>query len=128
MRTRIIHTMCLPFKLQQVCLSALINATYIFIIIGNSVPVTARVYSPAQDPILPENTIAFAIGALNAPANNVSLYSRWKGWNLRNDCQSMREDWEKLLLVIPEHIPWGRACAAKVVSVLRELVPHKSGN
>ncbi len=57
----------------------------------------------------------------------VDLYSRWKGWNLRNDGQSMREDWEKLLLVIPGHIPWGRVCVAKVVSVLRELVPDKSG-
>ena len=56
------------------------------------------------------------------------LYSRWKGWNLRNDCQPMREDWEKLLLVIPEHIPWGRVCIAKVVWVLRELVPDKSGD
>ena len=54
------------------------------------------------------------------------LYSRWKGWNLRNEGRSMREDWEKLLLVIPEHIPW--VCAAKVVSVLRELVPDKSGD
>ena len=60
----------------------------------------------------------------------IFLYSRWKGWNLRNDGQSMREDWEKLLLVIPEHIPWGRgrACALKVLSILRELIPDKPGN
>ena len=57
----------------------------------------------------------------------ISLYSRWKGWNLRNDGQSMREDWERLLLVIPEQKPWGRACAVKVISVLRELIPDKSG-
>ena len=54
-----------------------------------------------------------------------SLYSRWKGWSLRNDGQSMRDDWEKLLLVIPEHKPSGRACAVKVISVLRGLVPDK---
>ena len=57
----------------------------------------------------------------------ISLYSRWKGWNLRNDGQSMREDWERLLLVIQEQKPWGRACAVKVISVLRELIPNKSG-
>ena len=55
-------------------------------------------------------------------------YSRWKGWNLRNDGQSMREDWEKLLSVIPEHKCGGRACARKVVSILRVLVPDKAGD
>ena len=54
-------------------------------------------------------------------------YSRWKGWNLRTDGQPMREDWEKLLLVIPEHKRGGRACARKVVSILRVLVPDKIG-
>ena len=58
----------------------------------------------------------------------ISLYSRWKGWNLRTDGQSMREDWEKLLLVIPGHKRGGRACVAKVVSILRELVPDKICN
>ena len=58
----------------------------------------------------------------------VCLYSRWKGWNLRNDGQSMRKDWEGLLSVIPEHKRGGRACARKVVSILRELVPDRTGN
>lgn len=55
----------------------------------------------------------------------VNLYSRWKGWNLRNDGQAMRKDWEELLSVIPEHKRGGRACVAKVVSILRALVPNK---
>ena len=55
-------------------------------------------------------------------------YSRWKGWNLRNDGQSMREDWEKLLLVIPKHKREGRACARKVVTILRVLVPDETGD
>ena len=55
-------------------------------------------------------------------------YSRWKGWNLRNDGQSMRQDWEKLLLVILKHKREGRACVRKVVSILRVLVPDKAGD
>jgi len=55
----------------------------------------------------------------------IHLYSRWKGWNLRDDGRPMREDWEKLQSVIPEHKRGGRACVAKVVSILRELVPDK---
>jgi hypothetical protein len=58
----------------------------------------------------------------------IDLYSRWKGWNLSKDGQPMRKDWEKLLSMIPEHKRGERACAAKVVSILRELVPDRSGN
>ena len=55
----------------------------------------------------------------------INLYSQWKGWNLRDDGRPMREDWEELLSVIPGYKRGGRACAAKVVSILRELVPDK---
>lgn len=44
-----------------------------FVSIGNSVPVTVRVYSPAQDIIQRDNTIVFIIGALNAPAGSLAF-------------------------------------------------------
>ena len=55
----------------------------------------------------------------------IHLYARWKGWNLRNDGQPMKADWEKLLSVIPERKHGGKACTAKVVSILRDLVPDR---
>ena len=55
----------------------------------------------------------------------IDLYLRWKGWNIHNGGRAMREDWEMLLSVIPEHKRGGRACVAKVVSILRVLVPNK---
>ena len=55
----------------------------------------------------------------------IYLYARWKGWILRNDGQPMKADWEKLLSVIPAHKHEGRACTAKVVSILRDLVPDR---
>jgi hypothetical protein len=58
----------------------------------------------------------------------INLYSRWKGWNLRNNGQSIRDDWEKLLLAIPGSKRGGKACVAKVVSILRELVPDKTSD
>jgi hypothetical protein len=57
----------------------------------------------------------------------IDLYSRWKGWSFRNNGQSIIEDWEKLLLAIPEHNRGLRACVALVVSILRGLVPYKTG-
>lgn len=52
---------------------------------GNAVAVTLRIYLLAQDPILPDNTVVFIMGALNAPtreatsliATNASLHSQW---------------------------------------------------
>lgn len=57
----------------------------------------------------------------------IQLYSQWK-WNLHGGGKAMRDDWEKLLSVIPEHRREGRACVAKVVWILRALVPDKSIN
>lgn len=36
-------------------------------------PVTVRVYSPAQEPIHRDHTIVFIIGALHAPAGNAAF-------------------------------------------------------
>ena len=54
----------------------------------------------------------------------ICLYSQWKGWNLRVDGRAMREDWEQLYSVIPEHKRGGKACVGRVVSILRELAPR----
>jgi len=57
----------------------------------------------------------------------IDLYSRWKGWSgVRSNGQPLREDWENLLSVMPEHERVRRACVARVVWILRELIPDKT--
>jgi len=56
----------------------------------------------------------------------IDLYSRWKGWSsVRSNGQPLREDWENLLSVMPEHRGVRRACVARVVWILREFIPDK---
>ena len=49
-------------------------------------------------------------------------YVRWKSWNLQVEGRSILADWEQLHSQVPEKKTGGRACAQKVVLILRILV------
>ena len=49
-------------------------------------------------------------------------YVQWKGWNLKDNGNSVLADWEQLHSQVPERKPGGKACMHRVVLIIRKLV------
>ena len=52
----------------------------------------------------------------------INGYIQWKGWNLKNNGNSVLADWEQLHSQVPGRKPGGKACLYRVVLIIRKLV------